>query len=286
MTSSGQTAGRRNWKIAGALGAIVILLIAGLVALRVWSDSTNNAARPRLGLVTSLPLVWGEGALDAVVRGESAPAPAFLELQRHFTVIAIDDVGSLAAADPDVLLLAQPGRLRPVELVALDGWLRAGGRALFLADPALQWDTGLPLGDSRRPAFTSLLSPLFSHWGIELALPMDDAVKVREVTIGEDHLMLAVPGVFQLIETSPADTAGDCTIAASGLTFACKLDRGRAEGLADADLLAVEYWRESSPIGAVFGASSDNMSYVVRRLQTLAAERMTERERGLRTNQE
>ena len=43
--------------------------------------------------------------------------------------------------------LAQPAE----DLVALDDWVRGGGRVLLLADPMLEWPSKRPLGDPLRP---------------------------------------------------------------------------------------------------------------------------------------
>ena len=77
----------------------------------------------------------------------------------------LDSFDALNVRSTPLLLLAQPRALAPAEMVKLDSWVRDGGKLLILADPALQWGSLYPLGDKRRPLFTSLLSPLFSHWG-------------------------------------------------------------------------------------------------------------------------
>ncbi len=56
--------------------------------------------------------------------------------------------------------LAQPAE----DLVALDNWVRGGGRVLLLADPMLEWPSKRPLGDPLRPP------PMFMDTGSAAAL--------------------------------------------------------------------------------------------------------------------
>ena len=52
-----------------------------------------------------------------------------------------------------LLLAAQPQALTAERLVALDDWVRAGGRLVLLADPSLRWESSRPLGDRFRPPY-------------------------------------------------------------------------------------------------------------------------------------
>ena len=60
--------------------------------------------------------------------------------------------------------MAHPLAQTAENLVALDQWVRGGGRVLLLADPMLEWPSERPLGDPLRPPpmfmDTGLLAPL------------------------------------------------------------------------------------------------------------------------------
>jgi ABC-type uncharacterized transport system len=250
--------------------AVGLLLVLGLVlllsALRYLRPEPQGA-KPVLGLMTTLPLQWSEGGIEADIAGDAKPHPAFARLQSRYDVRPFDDFSDLDKQPFSLMLLAQPRALAPSELVALDAWVRGGGRLLILADPALQWGSLYPLGDKRRPLFTSLLSPLFSHWGLELVLPMNDAqaVVLREA----DGLAVRTqtPGEW-LPKTGKA--AATCVITNHKLLADCRVGKGRALLLADADLLDTVYW-EGQGVRAVTGDDEfGNMLWVEAMLMALS----------------
>ena len=219
-----------------------ILLVLGLVlllsALR-YVRSEPSASRPSVGLMTTLPLQWSEGGIEADLSAEAEPHPAYARLQKQFNVVPIDDFDSLGTKPYSLLVLAQPRALGPAELVKLDAWVQAGGRLLIFADPALQWGSLYPLGDKRRPLFTSLLSPLFSHWGLELVLPLTDEQPVVLREVDGVTIRTQTPGEWLVKEGSKRTI---CKIAAHKLLADCTVGKGRALLIADADLLDTVYW--------------------------------------------
>jgi hypothetical protein len=231
--------GRKGQSAAAALIVLLFVLPFGLLrvheAIALGRESEAPAAeRPVLHLMTALPLVWGEsGPLDP----ESRPAEAYLYLQREFDVRPIDAFTGDSLAEARLLLLAQPRLLAPEELVALDAWVRAGGRALVLTDPLLAWPTELPLGDIRRPPATGLLDPLLAHWGLALEPPSAPRIELSELAQqGETRrLALAAPGRFR-----PEGEA--CRLAGHPWLARCAPGAGRVLLVADADLLHDRMW--------------------------------------------
>lgn len=234
-------AGGRRWPLA--IGALCILLaiLAAATAYKM-SNGQDEGPKPLLGLTTSLPLQWSEGGIEADLAKDAQLHPVFVRLSSAYNVQPIDDLQRLKTGRVPMLLLAQPRALRPAELVALDSWIRGGGRALVLADPALQWGSLYPLGDKRRPLFTSLLSPLFSHWGLELVLPMNDdsAFVIRK--LGSANIRTKTPGEWlpRANAKDPADAP--CRISSRGLLADCRIGKGSAVLVADADFLDTPYW--------------------------------------------
>lgn len=232
--------------------AVGMLLVLGLVlllsALR-YIRPEAQAAKPVLGLMSTLPLQWSEGGIEADLSADAKPHPAYVRLQERYDVRPLDSFHDLDKRPLALMLLAQPGALAPAELVNLDNWVRGGGRLLILADPALQWGSLYPLGDKRRPLFTSLLSPLFGHWGLELVLPMSDqqAIAIREV----DGLNIRTQTLGEWLP-KPGKVTANCQIAAHRLLADCRVGKGRALLLADADLLDSVYW-EGQGVRAVTG---------------------------------
>ena len=116
-----------------------------LLALVALTQCTGEEAPPSdaqdprsVQLMTSLPLVWGESAsMDAILSGESKPAPIYRYWQKQYRITAVDSLENLAQENPDVLILAQPRAMAPADLADLDAWVRAGGAAVILTDPDL-----------------------------------------------------------------------------------------------------------------------------------------------------
>ena len=234
-------AGRR-WRsrlgglAAAALFGLLLLLLALGQARFGRSAAPPSAAGPPLLVMTSLPIVWGEGgAFDP----SSRPAGAYRLLGEEFAVRPVDalDADSLGAGK--LLLLAHPRWLDPAELVALDSWVRSGGRALILADPLLAWPSELPPGDVRRPPPTSLLGPLLAHWGLAL-----DPPESRD-RHGPPPATLAFHGARKLVMEAPGrfrPTGAACAVGPQPWIARCRIGKGSATLLADADLLRDDLW--------------------------------------------
>jgi hypothetical protein len=222
------------------VGLLLVLGLVFLLSAMRYLRPENKVDRPTLGLMTTLPLQWSEGGIEAVIASDAPPHPAYARLTKAYNVKPIDDLAVLGANNPSLLLLAQPRALRPAELVRLDAWVREGGRVLILADPALQWGSLYPLGDKRRPLFTSLLSPLFSHWGVELVLPITEEAPLVVREVDTLTLRTQTPGEWQVKQGS---VGGACVIADHRLVADCRVGKGRAFLVADADLLDAVYWQ-------------------------------------------
>jgi hypothetical protein len=145
--------------------------------------------------------------------------------------------------------MAQPLAQAPDNLVALDNWVRAGGRVLLLADPALEWPSTRPLGDPLRPTPMFADTGLLAHWGLRLDAPDIAGPATRK---------LAGRGVATL---SPGSLYGSCRISADRLYAECRVGKGWAAVVADADLLDVD----------VLGPDAkDNLEAVTQELAQLA----------------
>lgn len=249
---------RRLWAL------LLLGLIAG-AAIWVWQTSRTKAVdAPPLVLMSSIDLQWGEAGLGEVARGEGEPDPLFARLSQNHKLLAVDNVGQLQASRARVAVLVQPRPFAPQDLVRLDQWVRAGGRLLFFADPALQWPSELPIGDPSRPLFTSMHSPLFTHWGIELVLPIEaDATSAEAmVAVGKRQVRTLSAGQWQPLEKGE----GHCRIADGALIAECRPGKGQVLLVADADLLHADLWQSAMP-----GAdSSGNIEWIENLLTRLA----------------
>jgi hypothetical protein len=228
--------GGRKWLLVALLAAFaLLLLLAGFATTR----PADSRPKPPLALMTTLPLVWSEGGIEADLAKDAAPHPAFTRLSVHYDITPIDDLETWASRPKHMLLLAQPRVFAPRELASIDNWVRQGGLVLILADPALQWGSLYPLGDKRRPLFTSMLSPLLNYWGVELVLPLEDEGPASMRKIGVFNIRTVTPGEW-LPKQSTAKNR--CAILAKGLLADCRIGTGRAILVADADFLDAAFW--------------------------------------------
>jgi hypothetical protein len=228
-------------RVAVAL-LLLLLLCGGLIAWGQVRPETSQKTSGKILLMSSIPLQWGEVGVSDIAKGDVQPDALFVALSKNNAVTMIDDFQKLSGSSQAVLLLVQPRALAPVEFVQLDRWIRGGGSALIFADPAMDWPSALPLGDPRRPLFTSLLTPMFRHWGLELALPLSDVARGTAVNIGEFPVMPKSSGIWLRSRTKPS---ANCAIRDDQLAAFCKVGRGRALLIADADLLHEDAWTDT-----------------------------------------
>lgn len=200
--------------------------------------------RPRIQLMTSLPLVWGEGAsMESILSGGSEPAPIYRYWQSLYDITAVDSLENLVREDPDIVILAQPRAMDPADLTDLDAWVRAGGAVIILTDPELVWPTELPLGDPRRPLASGFLSPLLGHWGMELVAVAENSAAVVNLRVGK--YSFAARGIGKLEPMASAMISDvRCNIREAGLLAQCSIGQGQASIVADADFLNAALWPE------------------------------------------
>jgi hypothetical protein len=123
--------------------------------------------------------------------------------------------------------MAHPQAQTAENLVALDDWVRGGGRLLLLADPLLEWPSERPLGDPLRPPPMFMDTGLLAHWGLRLDAPDQRGPAVRRLAD------------FDVLTVSPGRLVGRCAISADALVAQCRIGKGEAIVVADADLLDV-----------------------------------------------
>ena len=202
-----------------------------VLLLAACSPVVRHAPRLPLAVMSALPLFWGEGGPTVVLQGGDQQAAIVRHLAQSWDLHPIDRLDSVTLKPMRVLLLAQPRGLSPDELVALDGWVRGGGRAIIFADPMLLWPSALPLGDRRRAPQITLLDPLLAHWGLALDGGVDGAEAMLEV----DGKQAVGAGMGQWHAKTPG-----CTISADAHWVTCQIGKGSALLVGDADVLDLE----------------------------------------------
>lgn len=182
--------------------------------------------------MTTLPLMWGEAAdVGELLGGEAGTGWVRQELEQRFVLEPLDTLDEAGLARLDRLVLAQPRGLTPAENVALDAWVRGGGRLLLFADPMLTRHTRYPVGDRRRPQDVVLLSPILTHWGLELLFDGDQRTDEWLVAVGEVPVPVHLAGTVK-----PAPNAR-CATEADQILVKCAIGKGRVTIFADAAVL-------------------------------------------------
>lgn len=211
----------------GALAAALAVLL-GVAAFALIARGPKPlpprppSQRPTLLLLTSLPIVFGE---DFSLKGAGSPVLKALDSRYRVAPISVTDPAELAKGR--LLLMAHPLAQPAEDLVALDDWVRRGGRVLLLADPLLEWPSERPLGDPLRPPPMFMDTGLLAHWGLRLDAP--DARGVRSAKLAG----------YGIVTQSPGQLFGACEISEDRLVAHCRIGKGEVTVVADADLLDV-----------------------------------------------
>jgi hypothetical protein len=211
--------------------ALLLLFVAALAAAALAFGSSRPksppprpvAKRPRLLLLTSLPLMFREGFS---LKGNGSEVLKRLQGRYRVEPVSVSSPTELGKAR--LLLMAQPLAQTAENLVALDEWVRNGGRVLLLADPLLEWPSERAPGDLLRPPPMFMDTGLLAHWGLRLDAPEQRGGVRRKL------------GGFDVIVVSPGELAGNCNVSRDRLVAHCRIGKGRATIVADADFLDVE----------------------------------------------
>ncbi len=207
----------------------------------LWAMQPRGAPPGQpIGLFTTLPILWNEAPDIAAQLNDAAPSHwARAELAARGAIMPLDTLaGSGGAAPLDglrQLVIAQPRPLSPAENVALDAWVRGGGRLLVLADPALTQHSDFAITDPRRPQAVALLSPILARWGLELTFDESQSFGEHLQAGPVVPLPVNLAGRWRI---APA-TSGDvpCRALVDGLVAVCAPGKGRVVALADAAVL-------------------------------------------------
>ncbi len=203
------------------------------------SDAPSAAERVPLGLMTSLPLYWPLGAgVEVIASGEAPPPWQRRVIEARYAVVPVDTLSPIPALSPDQadsdplarldrLAVIQPRGLSPADNVALDAWVRGGGRLLLALDPALTGEYDLPLGDPRRPVDSALIPPVVARWGLTVSFDEAQEPAVVNQSLAGAALPLALSGQFTVSGTA-------CTVLAAGAAAQCRVGEGRVTLIADA----------------------------------------------------
>ncbi|MXO89537.1 Gldg family protein [Pontixanthobacter aquaemixtae] len=221
-----------------------------LIGAAIWAFAGERAAQPqtqsqqpksRAGLMTSLPIYWNEAAgLEVMLSDQTEVHWVKARLEDSYELVPLDALAGADTTEPngafaelDQLILAQPYALPPADLVALDEWVRGGGKVLIFADPMLTEHSDFGLGDRRRPQDIAMLGPILARWGLELVYEDTQSDGPDTVSLGSIDIPVHKSGRLELVENG----GSDCAQSASGVIAQCSIGQGQAVIIADAALL-------------------------------------------------
>ena len=222
--------------MAAAVAALALLLGCGDGQGTNSTTPPTGPTRTPLHVITGLPLFLAQGF---TLEGEKSPVVARLE--QHFELVPVDGPEQLPPGG--LLFAAQPRAMTSERLVALDRWVRDGGRLLLLADPWLSWGSEAPFGgDPGRSPVEFADTGLLAHWGLELQRSDPPALERVERRVGVASVRVSAPGIL-------SSDGKACRVAPDRFVARCRLGRGTALVVADADLL--NSGEDRAPLDAV-----------------------------------
>jgi ABC-type uncharacterized transport system involved in gliding motility auxiliary subunit len=127
----------------------------------IWRLATPE--KPKLAILSGLPLETGAGGIQAMVQGRSRPFAVYSEIAKNYDVETLPSSFAAVPADAKVLMIVQPGILIPAQLYAIDQFVLKGGRVIVFLDPDCELAAD---GSPMAPAASSNLPLLLSAWGI------------------------------------------------------------------------------------------------------------------------
>ena len=134
----------------------------------------SNTTKPKLGILTSLPLETGPGGMMAALQGNAQPLVIHSQLSELFQVQSLPQTSDRIPEDVGALLVAHPAGLSDRTLYAIDQFVLRGGRVIFMVDPVSELAGAMQQGMGGEPTpSSSAAAPLFRAWGIDY-----DATKV------------------------------------------------------------------------------------------------------------
>ncbi|MFU7527718.1 hypothetical protein [Qipengyuania sp. ASV99] len=209
-------------------------------------ETESEREKPRLGLMTSLPLYWPLNAdLADIASGAAAPPWQRRLLERDYELVPLDTLSPIQGlseeagdTDPlsglDLIAVIQPRGLSAADNAALDGWVRGGGRLLIALDPLLTGEYDIALGDPRRPNDTALIPPVIPRWGIANTYA-ENLTEVRYAELPGGRVPVWMGSNLSLAEG--ADNANLCRVHDSGLILRCdSVGKGTVTYIGDATL--------------------------------------------------
>ncbi len=220
----------------------------------------NDPEPPTLAIVSSLQGMTGDGRESGYF--------VLRELAKSYRIVSLPDDFIEVPPDVDVVLAAHATGLSDAQWDKVDQFILAGGRALFLVDPAAKAAISGGVFNAGPRILRSDLGPLGDHWGIQLSDGVvADAANALPVEVRADDGRVSVVGQPLFFATPPA-LMSDEDLATSSLTRSINFGAPGALAIEPVDGLQATILVETSAapswISADFAAIDVDPSEVIR----------------------
>jgi ABC-type uncharacterized transport system involved in gliding motility auxiliary subunit len=130
----------------------------------------SRPQKPKLGIMSTLPLEVGAGGLQAALQGNSQPYVIYQQLRDNYDIQMLDPTSAdRVPADVGTLLVVHPANFTPSAQYAIDQFVMRGGHAIVFVDPLSESSTqqNSLAGGEPQDKMSSSLPALFTAWGID-----------------------------------------------------------------------------------------------------------------------
>ncbi len=133
----------------------------------------SSSKKPKIAVLSGLPLDIGKGGIEAVMRGEIKPFMLYQQMRDTFDVEML--TGQFADIDDsfDVLMIVHPKEMDVITRYAIDQYVLRGGRVIAFTDPISE--VGKPPSRTKNPLTSreavspaSSMPELYRAWGVEM----------------------------------------------------------------------------------------------------------------------
>ncbi len=155
-----------------------------------------NTKKPKLGIISELPLETGPGGMRASLQGNAQPYAFYSQLREAYDIQMLDKTVDRIPADISTLLVIHPSDMQDPTFYAVDQFVMRGGHLIAFVDPfseSIAAQSNPALGGP--PARTSSsLDPLFKSWGVDfditkIVTDLDRAQRVQAGNQVVDYLV-------------------------------------------------------------------------------------------------
>jgi len=148
----------------------------------------SQPQKPKLGILSTLPLEVGAGGLQAALQGNSQPYVIYQQLRDNFDIQTLDPMTTdRIPADVATLLVVHPANFTDSVQYAIDQFVMKGGHAIVFVDPLSEASNqqGAPGGEPS-DKISSNLPALLAAWGVDYdpAKVVTDADLAQPVQVG------------------------------------------------------------------------------------------------------